>query len=96
MVRKTEEEQKQLAERYKASWHDRLIQEVVGGGCRVSSSQDALEAAALLRLLADELDPGRVGDPTKAGKYMKLLKNLIRYNPEGLPPWEWKPEPEEV
>ena len=95
MVRKTEEEQKELAERYKASEHRRLVQEIVGGGCTVFGPQDALDAAALLRLLADELDPEKKGDYIKASKYMKLAKNLMRYNPEGLPPWEWKPEPKE-
>jgi len=89
------EEANELAASYKAREKHRLVQEIVRGGCGISNPQDALMTTALFRLLAAELDHGRKGDLDKAWKYMKVAKNLIRYNPEGLPSWEWKPEPEE-
>lgn len=57
----------------------RLYAEITAGCHWIGSQEEASYTAAILRVLADELDPERKGDP-RAPEFVRTVKELIRYN----------------
>lgn len=70
-----------LKETWKWRVMQRLYTEVTCGCTGIHSQADASYTAAILRLLADDLDPERKGDP-RAPAFMAELKRLIRHDDE--------------
>jgi hypothetical protein len=71
------------AERWKCSEQQRLKTALFTGCGNITSKNDAVALASILRLLADELDPDHTGNP-KSNEFMRLVKEAIRYNPDNL------------
>lgn len=68
-----------LKEQWKWRLMRRLYTEITVGCCSINSQEDASYTAAILRLLADELDPDRKGDP-RAPEFVRIVKNDIGHD----------------
>lgn len=63
-----------------------LYTEIVNGNNAIFCQQDASDAAAVLRLLADELDPKNKGNLEKAKRFIQATKQLMGYETFPLDP----------